>query len=133
MSEPDAADIRQLQHALVDKLVKEERLTNPAVETAFRTVPRHLFLPDTDIEVVYQDDAIATKHDELGVAISSSSQPAIMAIMLEQLELQPGQNVLEIGAGTGYNAALMGHLVGEHAVSPPSTSTRTSLTLPRHI
>jgi protein-L-isoaspartate(D-aspartate) O-methyltransferase len=55
-----------------------------------------------------------TKFDEGGRAISSSSQPAIMAIMLEQLALQPGHNVLEIGAGTGYNAALMAHIVGEH-------------------
>ena len=44
---------------------------------------------------------------------SASSQPTIMAIMLEQLELQTGMRVLEIGAGTGYNAALMAKLVGE--------------------
>lgn len=48
-----------------------------------------------------------------GRAISSSSQPSIMAIMLEMLDLQAGQHVLEIGAGTGYNAALMAHIVGE--------------------
>ena len=41
-----------------------------------------------------------------GEAISSSSQPEMMAIMLEQLALEPGLRVLEIGAGTGYNAAL---------------------------
>ena len=46
-------------------------------------------------------------------AVSSSSQPAIMAIMLEQLDLQPGHKVLEIGTGPGYNAALMAHIVGE--------------------
>ncbi len=40
-------------------------------------------------------------------------QPAIMAIMLEQLEMEPGHRVLEIGAGTGYNAALMAHIVGD--------------------
>src|SRR4029077_5346990 len=44
--------------------------------------------------------------------ISSSSQPAIMAIMLDQLALAPGQRVLEIGAGTGYNAALLCPLTG---------------------
>ena len=47
-----------------------------------------------------------------GKAISSSSMPSIMAIMLEMLNLQPGQRVLEIGAGTAYNAALMAHIVG---------------------
>ena len=53
-----------------------------------------------------------TKRDEDGQPISSSSQPAIMAIMLDQLGLAPGQRVLEIGAGTGYNAALISHIVG---------------------
>src|SRR6201996_420036 len=43
---------------------------------------------------------------------SSSSQPTIMAVMLDQLGLEPGHRVLEIGAGTGYNAALMKYLVG---------------------
>ena len=81
-----------------------------AVEAAFRAVPRHVFLPDVGVEDVYTDRAFPTKHAD-GRPISSSSQPAIMAIMLEQLALQPGQRVLEIGAGTGYNAALITHLV----------------------
>ena len=62
-------------------------------------------------EEVYRDQAIVTKRVD-GVSVSSSSQPAIMAVMLEQLAVQPGQRVLEIGAGTGYNAALLAHLVG---------------------
>ena len=86
-------------------------LTQPAVESAFRAVPRHVFLPGVPLEEAYRDDAIPTKKAD-GRAISSSSQPAIMAIMLEQLGVQPGQRVLEIGAGTGYNAALLSHLVG---------------------
>ena len=43
---------------------------------------------------------------------SSSSQPSVMAMMLIQLDPQPGDRVLEVGAGTGYNAALLAHLVG---------------------
>src|SRR5262249_21279492 len=54
---------------------------------------------------------IPIKHQN-GEAISSSSQPAIMAIMLEQFGLAPGQRVLEIGAGSGYNAALLAEVVG---------------------
>jgi protein-L-isoaspartate(D-aspartate) O-methyltransferase len=84
----------------------------PAVEAAFRAVPRHLFLPAVALDTVYADEAIATKRLD-GKTVSSSSQPAIMAIMLEQLDLQPGHRVLEIGAGTGYNAALMAHIVGD--------------------
>ncbi len=48
-----------------------------------------------------------------GIRVSSSSQPAIMAIMLQQLDVHPGRRVLEIGAGTGYSAALLAHLVGQ--------------------
>jgi protein-L-isoaspartate(D-aspartate) O-methyltransferase len=103
-----------LHHALVDDLVERQLITSPAVEAAFRAVRRECFLPDLPPEEVYQDDAIATKLDGAGRPISSSSQPAIMAIMLEQLDLQPGHHVLEIGAGTGYNAALLAHIVGEN-------------------
>ena len=72
-------------------------------------MPRHHFLPGVPLDVAYTDDAIVT-HDEGGVPTSSSSQPSLMARMLEQLELGPGDRVLEIGAGTGYNAALMAEL-----------------------
>ena len=44
--------------------------------------------------------------------MSSSSQPTVMAMLLEQLDVRPGQRVLEIGAGTGYDAALLAVLVG---------------------
>src|ERR1044072_8595046 len=79
------------------------------VAEAFRLVPRHRFLPDFDPEAAYRDEPIVTKRDEEGRPISSSSQPAIMGIMLDQLDVRPGHRVLEIGAGTGYNAALLAH------------------------
>ena len=106
-----AGDPARLQKALVDYLLANGTLTRPEVAAAFRRVPRHLFLPDLAFEEAYRDEAIPTKM-EAGRAISSSSQPAIMAIMLEQLNVSPGQRVLEIGAGTGYNSALLGWLVG---------------------
>src|SRR5262249_44045487 len=102
-----------LHQALVEKLKTSGCIATPQVEAAFRAVPRHLFLPDVALEKVYADEAIPTKLLENGQAISSSSQPAIMAIMLEQLALEPGLRVLEIGAGTGFNAALMAQIVGE--------------------
>ena len=105
-------DVAGLHQGLVEQLVRVGNIRTTAVEAAFRAVPRHVFLPELAAEEVYRDEAIATKFLN-GSAISSSSQPAIMAIMLEQLELQPGQRVLEIGAGTGYNAALMAHIVGD--------------------
>lgn len=82
------------------------------IDGAFRTVLRHWFLPGAPLEEVYSDVAVVTHRGPDGVPISSSSQPAIMASMLHQLDVQPGQRVLEIGTGTGYNAALLGQLVG---------------------
>jgi protein-L-isoaspartate(D-aspartate) O-methyltransferase len=65
------------------------------------------------LEAVYQPDpALLTRTDRRGMAISSSSATAIMAPMLEALEVRPGMRILEIGTGTGYNAALLAHLVG---------------------
>lgn len=106
-------DAVALNRALVDELKKKGLIRSPHVEAAFRAVLRHLFLPETPLEEVYSDRAISAKQDEDGKWISSSSQPAMMAIMLEQLDLQPGHKVLEIGTGPGYNAALMAHIVGE--------------------
>jgi protein-L-isoaspartate(D-aspartate) O-methyltransferase len=85
---------------------------DPAVKAALARVPRHLFLPGVPPEEAYQDEAIVTRRDAAGMAVSSSSQPAIMAIMLSQLSLAPGHRVLEIGAGTGYNAALISEITG---------------------
>ena len=75
-------------------------------------MPRHRFLSGLPLEEAYTDDVVAVKRDADGVVLSSASQPTMVAMMLQQLDLQPGQNVLEIGAGTGYNAALMQHIVG---------------------
>jgi protein-L-isoaspartate(D-aspartate) O-methyltransferase len=105
-------DATALREALVNKLLAAEIITRPAVAEAFRVLPRHIFLPGVEVARAYEDEAIVTKEMH-GVPVSSSSQPAMMAIMLEQLDLQPGQRVLEIGAGTGFNAALMAHLVGD--------------------
>jgi protein-L-isoaspartate(D-aspartate) O-methyltransferase len=109
----DVADTSQLIDALIGVMHKNDSLKSTAIEQAFRDVPRHLFLPDEPQERAYKDIAIIVKKSDEGVPTSASSQPSIMAIMLEQLELQPGMRVLEIGAGTGYNAALMADLVGE--------------------
>ena len=104
---------QQRLEALVEKLVTEKVIINQDVESAFLVIPRHHFLPDVEPEIVYADKAIAVKRDKRGFITSSSSQPTMMALMLHQLQLNPGDNVLEIGTATGYNAALMRHLVGK--------------------
>jgi protein-L-isoaspartate(D-aspartate) O-methyltransferase len=105
-------NIHKYQQDLVESLKKSNYLKTPLVEEAFMKVPRHLFLPEEPLEKVYSDVAIVKKRGEKGQWTSSSSQPAIMAIMLEQLDLQPGHRVLEIGTGTGFNAALLASIVG---------------------
>lgn len=100
-----------LRQKLVDYLKSQGNIRSSQVEAAFRSVPRHIFVPNTEIEQVYSDTYILTKEQD-GIPVSSSSQPTVMAIMLEMLSIQPGQHILEIGAGTGYNAALLAHIVG---------------------
>jgi protein-L-isoaspartate(D-aspartate) O-methyltransferase len=113
VTEPDPAVLRQ---RLVAYLRRVGTLTDPAVERALLTVPRELFVAPLaarhGLQAVYRDRAIVTKRDALGRPTSSSSQPRIMAAMLQQLQVRPGQRVLEVGAGSGYNAALLATLVG---------------------
>lgn len=116
--------IHRLQNTLVQFLKSERAIRSRPVESAFRHVPRHLFLPNTPLDQVYTDVVIPTKFDG-GQAISSSSQPSMMAIMLEQAGFKAGQRVLEIGAGTGYNAALIAHMIRKRF--PPHAARLTTL------
>jgi protein-L-isoaspartate(D-aspartate) O-methyltransferase len=112
-----------LRRALVETLERAGFIRSARVRDAFLAVPRELFVPSFaerhGVAAVYRDEAILTKRNAHGAPLSSSSQPAIMALMLEQLALEDGMTVLEIGAGTGYNAALLSLLLGRkgHVVS----------------
>lgn len=97
---------------LVDALKAAGRLRNPLYEHAFLSVPRHVFLPEVSHEAAYADEAVPIKVDSSGYTVSSSSQPSMMLLMFEQMGLDAGMNVLEIGTGTGYNAAVMSTIVG---------------------
>ncbi|MER5733316.1 methyltransferase domain-containing protein [Streptomyces sp. NPDC002138] len=133
-------DLRETAHsAQVRELTAAGVLTDPAWRAAFAAVPRHVFVPffwtgrgagherlwaeDPDPERrarwlrgVYTDAPLATRLRD-GELVSSSSQPSLMAKMLDALEVRDGDNVLEIGAGTGYNAALLCHRLGEDLVT----------------
>lgn len=102
----------EFRNGMVDKLRDDGMITVPAVENAFRTVPRHLFVPDgTPLDIAYNtDDSVTIKTDPDGAVISSTSAPFIQARMIEQAGLASGMRVLEIGSG-GYNAALLAEVV----------------------
>ena len=95
----------------LEDLAGKRLLDNPRLRAAFQAIHREHFLPAVELERVYHDDAVTTQTGPGGMTTSSSSQPSIMALMLAQLDPQPGDRVLEIGAGTGYNAALLAYLV----------------------
>ena len=79
---------------------------------------------------LYRDEAIVTRRDAHGMPTSSSSQPAIMAQMLGMLDVHDGHRVLEVGAGTGYNAALLDALAGpEGTVTTVDIDAETRLEL----
>ncbi|GAB3645099.1 class I SAM-dependent methyltransferase [Glycomyces tarimensis] len=105
-------EARRRRARLVERLHERGSLRSAPVREAMLDVPRHLFVPEAPLRAAYSDDVFVTKRNHEGDPVSSASQPAIVAEMLEQLDVRPGHRVLEIGAGTGYNAALLDSLVG---------------------
>lgn len=100
-----------LRSALVRRLRSTGALRSSAVEAALTSVPRERFTPPgTPLEESYADRALVLTRDAAGAPTSTISQPSMVALMLEQLDVQPGNRVLEIGTASGYNAALLQHL-----------------------
>ncbi len=99
----------QLRERLVERLERSGILRDRRVQRALLDVPRHRFIPDITPEDAYEDRALAIKERE-GTVISSISQPSMIVQMLQMLDVRPGDSILEIGAGSGYNAALLAKL-----------------------
>ncbi len=87
------------------QILKEEGITDQKVLEAIQKVPRHLFVPKQ-----HQDQAYVNYPLPIGEG-QTISQPFTVAFMLQALELKPNQKVLEIGTGSGYNAALIAELI----------------------
>lgn len=87
-------------------------IVSPNVYVGMSMAPRHLFVPDVELQDAYADDVVITKVDADGRALSSASAPWLVATMLEYAQIAPGDNCLEIGTGTGYNAWIMHHIAG---------------------
>ncbi len=94
-------DQRQL---MVSTQIEARGVQDPAVLEAMRRVPRHTFVPPTYLDQSYEDHPLPIGYGQ------TISQPYIVAWMTEQLKLQPGAKVLEIGTGSGYQAAVLAEM-----------------------
>jgi len=104
----EATLTRARQSMIRDQLVVPGRdIKNPKVLEAMEAVPRHRFVPENERERAYGDHPLPIGHGQ------TISQPFIVAFMTEVLDPQPGDRVLEIGTGSGYQAAVLSPLVAE--------------------
>jgi methyltransferase of ATP-grasp peptide maturase system len=123
---------------LATLLAERGDLRDDTWKAAVADVPRHRLVPtafrqdtvtgawqpvdtgsDEGLELVYSPETLITALDDRGdhqVAVSSSTKPDLMVRMLEALDVHSGHRVLEIGTGTGYNAALLSHRLGDSNV-----------------
>ncbi len=98
-------DLEEERNRLVDSLISRGYVTSKAVERAMRRVPREEFLPRDMKDEAYVDSPLPIGEGQ------TISAPHMVAIMAEQLDLSPGLKVLEIGAGSGYHAAVCAEVV----------------------
>lgn len=90
---------------LVERIRASTQIEDARILNAFASVPRHIFLSEAQREIAYDDRAVPLGDGQ------TVSQPSMIAIMLSELACEPTQRALEVGAGSGYAAALLGHLV----------------------
>jgi protein-L-isoaspartate(D-aspartate) O-methyltransferase len=99
-----ADEYHSQRESMVRDQIEARRVTNPAVLEALRRVPRHSFVPEEFVEQAYADHPLPIGHGQ------TISQPYIVALMTEALQLTPGDRVLEIGTGSGYQAAILAEM-----------------------
>jgi len=102
----DSAERQAAREALVERWIAP-RVADPRVVAALRAVPRHSFIPTYLLDSAYNDHPLPIGYGQ------TISQPSLVAMMTELLDLQPGERVLEIGTGSGYQAAILAELDAE--------------------
>ena len=111
---------------MVEVQLRARDIRQARVLDVMRTVPRHLFVPEPERERAYSDTPLPIGHGQ------TISQPYIVAFMTQELDIEPGHRVLEIGTGSGYQAAVLGALAKEvytiEIVAPLAERARQILT-----
>lgn len=100
-------DFEARRREMVRRQIAERGVRDRRVLDAMNTVPRETFVPERLAEFAYDDTPLPIEEEQ------TISQPYIVALMAEALELQPGQRVLEVGAGSGYAAAVLSRIADE--------------------
>ena len=103
----EPAKWRVLREKMVVTQIESREVRDPKVLAAMRKVPRHLFVPEEVRDESYNDYPLPIGQDQ------TISQPYIVAIMTELLRLKGGEKVLEIGTGSGYQAAILAEIASE--------------------
>lgn len=104
LSQGDGAGFARQREQMVIETIERRGVSNEDVLNAMRAVPRHLFVPEAEQTRAYGDYPLPIGYGQ------TISQPYIVALMTELLELEEGSKVLEIGTGSGYQAAVLAHL-----------------------
>src|SRR3954470_19979944 len=97
-------DFASKREAMVERQLRRRGITELDILDAFRAVPREAFISDEYAHLAYGDHPLPIE------AQQTISQPYIVALMVEAAEIQPGDNVLEVGAGSGYAAAVISRI-----------------------
>ena len=106
-NEPVSDHYADLREKMVDEQIRRRGVKDKRVLEVMRKVPRHLFVDSDSMDVAYEDNAMPIECDQ------TISQPYIVALMTEQLELNTTSKVLEIGTGCGYQTAVLAEMVEE--------------------
>lgn len=100
-AKPPTGDLAERRQIMVERQIADRGINDPATLTAMREVPRHEFLPARLRDEAYMDYPLPIGHGQ------TISQPFIVAFMTQAIRPQPGERILEIGAGSGYQAAVL--------------------------